>query len=134
MNVWAASTAWCWKKTFDIDKGGDMQLVEKESGEVTVLELGGRLDSNTSKVLEDKVMEILGQGKKKVLMDFADVDYINSTGLRVLLLALQQLKKVQGKLVLSSIKDYMKEVFEISGYTEIFPIFPTQEEALANFS
>ena len=111
-----------------------MQLVEKESGEVTVLERGGRLDSNTSKVLEDKVMEILGQGKKKVLMDFKDVDYINSTGLRVLLLALQQLKKIQGKLVLSSIKDYMKEVFEISGYTEIFPIFTTQEEALANFS
>jgi anti-sigma B factor antagonist len=79
-------------------------------------------------------MEILGQGKKKVLMDFADVDYINSTGLRVLLLALQQLKKIQGKLVLSSIKDYMKEVFEISGYTEIFPIYPTQAEALANFS
>jgi anti-sigma B factor antagonist len=85
-------------------------------------------------VLEDKVMEILGQGKKKVLMDFAEVDYINSTGLRVLLLALQQLKKIQGKLVLSSIKDYMKEVFEISGYTEIFPIFTTQEEALAHFS
>jgi len=72
-----------------------MQLVEKDNGEVTVLELGGRLDSNTSKVLEDKVMDILGQGKKKMLMDFQGVDYINSTGLRVLLLALQQLKKVR---------------------------------------
>ncbi|MHC1711485.1 MAG: STAS domain-containing protein [Solidesulfovibrio sp.] len=111
-----------------------MQLVEKESGEVTVLELGGRLDSNTSKVLEDKVMEILGQGKKNLLMDFKDVDYINSTGLRVLLLALQQLKKSQGKLVLSTIKDYMKEVFEISGYTEIFPIYGSQEEALNHFA
>ena len=111
-----------------------MQLVERDNGGVTVIELGGRLDSNTSKVLEDKIMEILGQGKTKVLMDFKDVDYINSTGLRVLLLALQQLKKVQGKLVLSRIKDYMKEVFEISGYTEIFPIFATEEEALAQFA
>lgn len=111
-----------------------MQLVERDNGGVTVIELGGRLDSNTSKVLEDKIMEVLGQGKTKVLMDFKDVDYINSTGLRVLLLALQQLKKVQGKLVLSSIKDYMKEVFEISGYTEIFPIFATEEEALAQFA
>ena len=111
-----------------------MQLVERESAGITVLELGGRLDSNTSKVLEDKIMEILGQGRTKVLMDFKDVDYINSTGLRVLLLALQQLKKIQGKLVLSTIKDYMKEVFEISGYTEIFPIYPTQEEALAHFA
>ncbi|UJX41013.1 STAS domain-containing protein [Desulfovibrio sp. JY] len=111
-----------------------MQLVERENGGVTVLELGGRLDSNTSKVLEDKIMEILGQGKTKVLMDFKGVDYINSTGLRVLLLALQQLKKIQGQLVLATIKDYMKEVFEISGYTEIFPIYPTQEEALAHFA
>ncbi|MFU2207056.1 MAG: STAS domain-containing protein [Desulfovibrio sp.] len=111
-----------------------MQLVERENGGVTVLELGGRLDSNTSKVLEDKIMEILGQGKTKVLMDFKGVDYINSTGLRVLLLALQQLKKIQGQLVLATIKDYMKEVFEISGYTEIFPIYPTQEEALTHFA
>ncbi len=111
-----------------------MQLVEKDNGTVSVLELGGRLDSNTSKILEDKVMELLGQGKKQILMDFKEVDYINSTGLRVLLLALQQLKKIQGKLVLSSIKDYMKEVFEISGYTEIFPIYATQEEALTQFS
>lgn len=111
-----------------------MQLVEKEQDGVTVLELGGRLDSNTSKVLEDKIMEILGQDKKKLLIDFQDVDYINSTGLRVLLLALQQLKKNQGKLVLSSIKDYMKEVFEISGYTEIFPIYGNQQEALIHFA
>lgn len=111
-----------------------MQLVEKEQDGVTVLELGGRLDSNTSKVLEDKIMEILGQDKKKLLIDFQDVDYINSTGLRVLLLALQQLKKNQGKLVLSSIKDYMKEVFEISGYTEIFPIYVNQQEALIHFA
>jgi anti-sigma B factor antagonist len=111
-----------------------MELVEKTSGDVTILVLNGRLDSNTSKVLEDKVMDILRQGCKKVLMDFQDVDYINSTGLRVLLLALQQLKKNQGKLVLCCIKDYMKEVFEISGYTEIFPIFATQDEAAKGFA
>lgn len=111
-----------------------MELVEKTTGEVVVLELDGRLDSNTSKVLEDKVMDILAKGRRKLLMDFHGVDYINSTGLRVLLLALQQLKKNQGRLVLCSIKDYMKEVFEISGYTEIFPIYGDQTEALANFS
>ncbi len=111
-----------------------MELVEKTNGDVIVLELNGRLDSNTSKVLEDKVMEVLGQGHKKLLMDFGDVDYINSTGLRVLLLALQQLKKSQGRLVLCAIKDYMKEVFEISGYTEIFPIFTNQGEAITDFS
>jgi len=111
-----------------------MELVEKNTGDVTILVLNGRLDSNTSKILEDKVMDILRQGCKKVLMDFQDVDYINSTGLRVLLLALQQLKKNQGRLFLCCIKDYMKEVFEISGYTEIFPIFVSQDDAVKGFA
>ncbi|KUG29787.1 anti-anti-sigma regulatory factor, spoiiaa [hydrocarbon metagenome] len=111
-----------------------MELVEKNTGDVTILVLNGRLDSNTSKILEDKVMDILRQGCKKVLMDFQDVDYINSTGLRVLLLALQQLKKNQGRLFLCCIKDYMKEVFEISGYTEIFPIFISQDDAVKGFA
>ena len=111
-----------------------MELIEKREGDVTIWELKGRLDSNTSKTLEDKVMEVLGKGQRQLLMDFYDVDYINSSGLRVLLMALQQLKKNSGKLVLCSIKDYMKEVFDISGYNEIFPIFATQQEALNNFA
>ncbi|WP_027183447.1 STAS domain-containing protein [Desulfovibrio inopinatus] len=111
-----------------------MDLVAKDVNDIAVLEIQGRLDSNTSKVLEDKVTELLGQNTKKMLMDFNGVDYINSTGLRVLLLTLQQLKKREGRLVLCSIKDYMKEVFDISGYTEIFPIYPSQDEGLKDLS
>jgi len=110
-----------------------MELVISNSGPVTVLKIEGRLDSNTSKELEDKVMGVITGGAKSVLMDFGGVDYINSSGLRVLLMALQHLKKSGGKLHLCDIKDYMREVFEISGYTEIFPIFTGQAEALAAF-
>ena len=110
-----------------------MELVEKINGAVTILEISGRLDSNTSKELEDKVMAVVGGGVKNLLMDFGGVDYINSSGLRVLLMAFQQLKRSGGRLHLCAIKDYMREVFDISGYTEIFPLFPEQPEALAAF-
>lgn len=111
-----------------------MELNRKTVGEVAVLEISGRLDSGASKELEDALMELIGGGTAKLLLDFAGVDYINSSGLRVLLMALQQLKKTGGKLHLCDIRDYMREVFEISGYTEIFPIFQTQTEAMSAFS
>jgi len=110
-----------------------MEFVVTNSGPVTVLTIVGRLDSNTSRELEDKVMGIIAGGSQRLLMDFGGVDYINSSGLRVLLMAFQHLKKSGGALHLCDIKDYMREVFEISGYNEIFPIFPGQAEALAAF-
>jgi anti-sigma B factor antagonist len=110
-----------------------MELVVTAAGPVTVLKIDGRLDSNTSKELEDRVMGLVTGGTSRLLMDFGGVDYINSSGLRVLLMALQHLKKSGGVLHLCDIKDYMREVFEISGYTEIFPIFEDQNQALAAF-
>lgn len=110
-----------------------MELSVTTNGPVTVLKIDGRLDSNTSRELEEKVMGVITGGAKRVLMDFGGVDYINSSGLRVLLMAFQHLKRGGGVLHLCDIKDYMREVFEISGYTEIFPIFPGQAEALAAF-
>lgn len=110
-----------------------MDIAVSTAGPVTVMTIQGRLDSSSSKELEDKVMGLLAGGTTRLLMDFGGVDYINSSGLRVLLMALQHLKKNGGRLHLCDIKDYMREVFEISGYTEIFPIFPGQAEALAAF-
>ena len=110
-----------------------MQVAKKVVGDVAVLEIVGRLDSDGTKNLEDAVLEVISSGVSRMLMDFGQVDYINSSGLRVLLMALQQLKKNGGRLHLCDIKDYMNEVFEISGYNEIFPIYPSQAEALSAF-
>jgi anti-sigma B factor antagonist len=110
-----------------------MEVTKKNVGDVTVLEIVGRLDSDASRDLESAVTDLLSTGITRMLMDFGQVDYINSSGLRVLLMALQQLKKKGGRLHLCDIKDYMSEVFEISGYNEIFPIYPSQNQALAAF-
>ena len=110
-----------------------MHIAVTNQGPVTVVTIEGRLDSNTSKELEDSVMGLIGSGTSSLLMNFGGVDYINSSGLRVLLMALQHLKRSGGTLGLCCIKDYMREVFEISGYTEIFHIYPGQSEALASF-
>lgn len=107
-----------------------MEIQEDQIDGVLVLGIKGRLDSNTSKAFEDKVNDFLSKSVSRVIIDFHGVDYINSTGLRVLLYALQQMQKSGHSLVLCSIKDYMREVFDISGYSEIFTIEDDRDGAL----
>ena len=83
--------------------------------DVAVVSLKGRLDANTSDDIQVRLLKL---------------NYISSAGLRVILMALKKLKSVNGKLAVFALKDHIKEVFDISGFTSMFPIFETQEEAL----
>lgn len=76
----------------------------------------GRLDSNTSAAFEKQVLEVLAGGAKSVLMDFSQIDYMSSAGLRVVLLAAKRLKAGGGKLVICGLSASITEVFRVSGF------------------
>lgn len=61
------------------------------------------------------------------------MDYISSAGLRVLLMAAKKTAKLKGKVVLAALCANVKEVFDIAGFTSIFTITDTQEEAIRVF-
>ena len=65
-----------------------------------------------------------------MLIDFKSLDYISSAGLRVLIMVAKKLKAAQGSLVLCNLDEKIYEVFNVSGFTAIFDICTTQEEAL----
>ncbi len=112
-----------------------MEISETKQGQVVILSLKGRLDASTSKVLEEKLLDLINShNEHRLVMDFQQLDYISSAGLRVLLMAAKILKPENGKLVLSSLQEHLKEVFEITGFQSIFPIFTNKEEALKNIS
>lgn len=94
----------------------------------------GRLDAGTSGSLEEALNALVGAGETKVLVDCRELDYISSAGLRVLLAAAKQFKKQSGSIALASLNPNVKQVFEISGFTSIFPIYSTREEALEALS
>ncbi len=110
-----------------------MEILERHQDGVAVVEIKGRLDSKTTADLEQKVLGILDSDMQGLLVDMSDLDYINSSGLRVLVMAYQRLKKSGGKLAISGTKDYIMEVFEIAGYHRLFNLFPNEDEALAFF-
>lgn len=108
-----------------------MQIDITEDKGATVLAISGHLDTKTAKQAEDALHEVINAGKLKLVVDFAQLEYISSVGLRVLLATMKKLKKASGKLHLSGMNPTVKEVFDISGFSNIFTIFGTRAEAVA---
>jgi len=110
-----------------------MEIIELKQGKVSTFKLQGRLDSNTSQSFEKRLLDTISDGIKNVIIDFKDLDYISSAGLRVILKATKTLKREDGKIMLCSMQDYVKEVFEIAGFDSFLPIVPTMDDALKSF-
>jgi anti-sigma B factor antagonist len=103
---------------------------ETKRDNAVVISVSGRVDSNTSDVLEQKLVEIIGRGESRLILDLEHLDYISSAGLRVILKAVKDIKRTNGQLHLCSIKDYIKEVFVLSGFNTFLPIHADVEESL----
>jgi anti-sigma B factor antagonist len=110
-----------------------MDIIEKRLNEIIIFKLNGNLNSNTSPELEDKIFEAIKNESKNMILDFEDLDYISSAGLRVIMKAAKNLKQSEGMIVLCSMQDYVKEVFEIAGFDAYLPIFSTMDDALNQF-
>ena len=111
-----------------------MDIIEEKKDKAILLTLKGRLDSSTSPALEEKIVSLLNGGEKKLAVNFASLDYISSAGLRVLLMAAKRLKQGNGKIALYALKDHIREVFEIAGFSSLFPIYPSEEGALRDIT
>jgi anti-anti-sigma factor len=97
---------------------------------ILVVTLVQRFDSDSAPAIENELKKITVQSPDRVLFDFAKTDYIASAGLRVLLSTTRSILKTGGKVALSSLSPQVRQVFEIAGFTKIFSIFGSREEAL----
>jgi anti-sigma B factor antagonist len=110
-----------------------MEIIEEIKSGINIFKLNGRLDSNTSQGFEKKIFQAIDDGSKSMIIDFKDLDYISSAGLRVILKATKALKREEGKMMLCDMQDYVKEVFEIAGFDSFLPIVGTKDDALQAF-
>ena len=72
---------------------------------------------------------MLASGATRILLDFTQLDFISSAGLRTLLLAGKKLKKQGGELCLCSLNETVKDVFDISGFSALFKVYADRDEA-----
>ena len=87
---------------------------------VMTLKLSGRLDTTTSPELEQVLKESI-DGIEDLRMDFSDLEYISSAGLRILLSAQKTMNK-QGEMSITGVHDTISEIFEITGFSDILTI------------
>ena len=93
------------------------KTVENQSA---VVSLEGRLDTVTAPELENDLQELL-PGLTELKLDFANLDYISSAGLRVLL-ATQKIMDKQGEMTLTNVSEAVMEIFEVTGFTDILTL------------
>ena len=107
-----------------------MDITEGKRNGVVVLGVAGRIDASNAGVFEEKLLGLIAAGERRFVVDCSRLDYISSAGLRTLLVAAKRLAPSGGKLALSAPKDLIKEILDIAGFSSIFPIYRTQEDAL----
>lgn len=97
-----------------------MTIEKSMEGTQLTLILTGRLDTTTAPQLEAELKRSIG-GAKSLVLDFADLEYLSSAGLRVLLAA-QKVMNKQGKMIIRNVNETISEVFEITGFSDILTI------------
>lgn len=100
---------------------------------IPVMEIPSRIDSVTSADLEKKLKEITAHNTV-ILCDFRENTYISSLGLRVLLATQKTVKRTGGNVALCSLSPYVREIFDISGFSRIFSIYPSESTAIQDLT
>lgn len=97
-----------------------MDVNKKLDGSKMLVELSGRLDTNTAPILEEELREDL-ENVELLVFDFKELMYISSAGLRFVL-STQKIMNEQGNMVIENVNDLIMEVFDATGFTDILTI------------
>ncbi len=107
-----------------------MEVNIRKEEKVLVVSVIGRMDAVSAPDFDTQVEEQIDRGETSLVLDLSGLDYISSAGLRSMLTLAKKLKRKEGDLVLCGLQDVVKEVFEVSGFSTIFEICGSLEEAM----
>jgi len=111
-----------------------MEIQKERLGETCVVTVSGRLDGIYSSNFANQVGELITGTNPKILIDFTDIDFVTSAGLRALLMLVKKAKATGSIFALCGVNDQVREVLDISGFTATFSIHANRAEALATLS
>ena len=109
----------------------DLRLELSEQGGWSVLQVGGEVDVATAPRLREQLIKLVNDQRFRVVVDLGGVDFIDSTGLGVLIGALKRVRTHGGDLALVCTERRILKVFEITGLNQVFAIHETVDAAVA---
>jgi anti-sigma B factor antagonist len=110
----------------------DLGLDVTERGGWVVLSVRGEVDVYTAPRFRERLIELVSEGHHRIVVDLEGVDFLDSTGLGVLVGGLKRLRSNEGELVLVCTKSRILKVFEITGLTKVFAIHDSVDAAVAD--
>ena len=105
---------------------------EEIDAETHVIELGGEVDLYTAPEFKERLVQVIEDGKKQLVVDLSKATFIDSTTLGVLVGGVKRLRPVGGSLSLVCTDQNITKIFEITGLDRVFPIHTSRDEALAD--
>ena len=111
-----------------------MEIQNRTENDVLIIAIDGRLDAANAAVAEGEINKALEGDQNRLLFDLSGLEYLSSGGLRVILGAAKEIRRREGKVALAALKEYVYEIFEVSGFTAMIPIKDTVEEGLQEVS
>jgi anti-sigma B factor antagonist len=109
----------------------DLTLATNEVGDATIIAVGGEIDVYTAPKLRDKITELVADGVYDIIVDMEAVEFLDSTGLGVLVGGLKKVRAHDGSLELICTQDRLLKIFRITGLAKVFVIHDSADGALA---
>lgn len=95
-----------------------------------IVTIPSRLDANNATAIETELKSLLATQPKKIILDFSETDYMASAGLRVILFISRDFMKAGGRIALVELKPTVYKIFDMAGFSKIFTICISREDAL----
>lgn len=112
----------------------ELSVTSRQEGDRTVISVSGEIDVYTAPSLRERLNELVASGYYNLVVDMEGVEFLDSTGLGVLVGGLKRVRSHDGTLRLVCAQEKILKVFRITGLTKVFPIHATLAEALADSS
>ena len=110
----------------------DLTLTTRDAGGKTIVAVGGEIDVYTAPKLCDKITELVAGGVYDIVIDMEEVEFLDSTGLGVLVGGLKKVRPHDGSLQLVCNQDRLLKIFRITGLAKVFVIHESADAALAS--
>ena len=107
-----------------------LEIKVEEIDSIIILRLLGRIDASSSAILQDKMKVLINENRYVILLDFSNIDYLSSAGLRVLLSFTKKCREAKGRLGIFNISDDVMEVIKLTGFDKILNIYKKEKDAL----
>lgn len=108
-----------------------------EKNTLILVPQGSRIDHDSADAFSAALKPYLDecrQDGKALVLDFSEIDYISSVGLRALMLAARQVKAQNGRIAIAALSPVVKEVFEISRFNMVYKVYDNLDQALEGIS